>query len=111
MLLLPPGLQAEVFGQGMLGFSIWGGEEKQFQFPGIKKDGLSGGDYPVHLMIEYGEMQKHYSDEVVGTVHFGMSWKEIPFWSHVLTLCAFTIFLFWIFRLKRKKMVRSPKVE
>ncbi len=110
MLLLPPGLTVHAFDQGMLGFTIRGGEEKEFGFPVTREEGFPGGNYPVYLMIEYGEMQKHYSDEVFVTMQYVLSWEETPFWNHILTFCAFALFLFWIYRTKQKEKIRSSKV-
>jgi hypothetical protein len=70
MLLLPPELIADRF-QGMKGFTLRGGEEKYFEVPVRKVSGQQGGVYPVHLLVEYGELLKHYSGDIPGQINFG----------------------------------------
>jgi uncharacterized protein Veg len=69
MLLLPYGLIADELGQ-MMGLTIRGGQEKRIKV-GVKlKEGALARVYPVHLMIEYGEMLNHYTTEVASKVDF-----------------------------------------
>lgn len=89
MLLLPPELTARSF-QGMRGFTIHGGQEKQFEVPVQKVVGRPGGEYPVHLLVEYGEMLKHYSSDITGSVYFGPDWGQEPFWPQLVVF----LFLF-----------------
>ncbi|CCQ91856.1 exported hypothetical protein [Nitrospina gracilis 3/211] len=89
MLLLPPELTASQF-SGMMGFTIHGGQEKHFEVPVKKVAGRPGGEYPVHLLVEYGEMLKHYSSDITGSVYFGPDWGEEPFWPQMLVF----LFLF-----------------
>ncbi|MCF8720361.1 hypothetical protein [Nitrospina gracilis] len=89
MLLLPPELTSRQF-SGMMGFTIHGGQEKHFEVPVTKVAGRPGGEYPVHLLVEYGEMLKHYSGDIAGSVYFGPDWGEEPFWPQM----AVFVFLF-----------------
>ena len=110
MLLLPPGLQAEAFRQGMIGFTIRGDEEKQFATVVRRKQGMLAGDYPICLMIEYGEMQKHYSREVTGTIHFDPTWKDISIWNHSVIVLGLVVLILWVAKIKRSKKVSSSTV-
>ena len=83
MLLLPPELIADQF-QGMMGFTLRGGEEKYFEVPVRKVSGLSGGVYPVHLLVEYGEMLKHFSGDIQGEINFGPVVQQGDFWPQML---------------------------
>jgi len=97
MLLLPPGLISKRFSQ-MLGFTIRGGEEKSFEVDVEKTPESSPGDYPVHLMIEYGEMQKHYSGEAQTNLTFNLPWNEALSWVHATAFLFLGGFLAWTFR-------------
>ena len=69
MLLLPYGLIADELGQ-MMGLTIRGGQEKRIKV-GVKlKEGALARVYPVHLMIEYGEMLNHYTTEIASEIDF-----------------------------------------
>jgi hypothetical protein len=92
MLLLPPELSAKSF-QGMIGFTIHSGEEKHFVVPVTKVAGRPGGEYPVHLLVEYGEMLKHYSGDIAGSIHFGPDWGKEPLWPQLM------VFLFLLITL------------
>ena len=60
MLLLPPGIEAQDF-SGMMGFTMRGGEAKNFEIRVLRRKNQTQDRFPVRLMIEYGEMLKHYS--------------------------------------------------
>ena len=69
MLLLPYGLIADELGQ-MMGLTIRGGQEKRIKV-GVKlKEGALASVYPVHLMVEYGEMLNHYTTEIASEIDF-----------------------------------------
>jgi len=89
MLHLPPELIAKSF-KGMMGFTMRPGEQKKFEIPVKKRPGKPGGDYPVHLMIEYAEMLKHYASVIPGEIHYSLSWKKGAKWAQLLVF----IFLF-----------------
>jgi hypothetical protein len=97
MLLLPPGLISKRFSQ-MLGFTIRGGEEKSFEVDVEKSPESSPGDYPVHLMIEYGEMQKHYSGETQTNLTFNLPWNKALSWVHATAFLFLGGLLAWTFK-------------
>ncbi len=101
MLLLPPDLIAESF-KGMMGFTIRGGEEKYFEVPVKKIGGEESNEYPVHLMVEYGEMLKHYSGDIRGTVKFSSFLGKGFEWPHLL---VFAFLLATLIQYFRKRMV------
>jgi hypothetical protein len=107
MLLLPPGLISKRFNQ-MLGFTIRGGEEKSFEVDVEKTPESLPGDYPVHLMIEYGEMQKHYSGEARTNLTFSLPWNKSVSWVHAIAFLFFGSFLAWNFK-KNGLSVRKPE--
>ena len=69
MLLLPYGLIADELGQ-MMGLTIRGGQEKRVKVGVRLKEGALASIYPVHLMVEYGEMLNHYTTEVASEIDF-----------------------------------------
>ena len=69
MLLLPPGLVADELAQ-MMGFTIRGGQEKNIKVAVKRKKGSPAIIYPVHLLVEYGEMLNHYTGDISGEVDF-----------------------------------------
>ena len=69
MLLLSPGLVADELAQ-MMGVTIRGGEEKNIKVVVKRKKGSSAIVYPVHLLVEYGEMLNHYTGEISGEIDF-----------------------------------------
>ncbi len=97
MLLLPPELISKSFNQ-MLGFTIRGGEEKSFEVDVEKTPESLPGDYPVHLMIEYGEMQKHYSGEVKTKLTFNLPWKQSLSWNHAIAFLFLASLIMWSFK-------------
>jgi len=106
MLLLPPDLSAKRF-QGMMGFTIHGGEEKRFEVPVTKVAGRPGGEYPVHLLVEYGEMLQHYSGEIAGSVTFGPDWGREPFWPQLVVFLFLFIMLTAVLIRHRRKLFKS----
>lgn len=94
MLLLPPELIADRF-QGMMGFTLRGGEEKYFEVPVRKVSGLAGGVYPVHLLVEYGELLQHYSGDIPGEIDFGPVIGQGSFWPQMLVF-AFLAATLWL---------------
>lgn len=97
MLLLPPELISKSFNQ-MLGFTIRGGEKKSFEVDVEKIPESLPGDYPVHLMIEYGEMQKHYSGEVRTNLTFNLPWNKAISWVHAIAFLFLGSLLAWTFK-------------
>ena len=97
ILLLPPELTADRF-QGMMGFTLRGGEEKSFEVPVRKISGLSGGVYPVHLLVEYGEMLKHFSGDIRGEINFGPVIGQGAFWPQMLVFAFLAVTLWLVFR-------------
>ena len=76
MLLLPPGMVAEKF-NGMMGFTLRSNEKKNFDVT-VKRGGdLDEDRFPVRLIVEYGEMLKHYSGEIKGVMQFSPSSKSV----------------------------------
>ena len=69
MLLLPPGLVADELAQ-MMGLTIRGGQEKNIKVTVKRKKGSPAIIYPVHLLVEYGEMLNHYTGDISGEVDF-----------------------------------------
>ena len=107
MLLLPPGLISKSFNQ-MLGFTIRGGEEKSFEVDVEKIPESLPGDYPVHLMIEYGEMQKHYSGETQTSLKFNLPWNKAISWVHAVAFLMLGGLLLWNFK-KNSLSIRDPE--
>ncbi|MAX16945.1 MAG: hypothetical protein CMH73_02065 [Nitrospina sp.] len=103
MLLLPPGLAAKNF-SGVMGFTMRGGEAKNFQIRVFRRENIERDRFPVRLMIEYGEMLKHYSSEINGTVRFSPVWYSMKYMPHftVLALMAL-ILLSYYYRIYNKK--------
>ncbi len=101
MLHLPKGLKADKF-KGMLGFTLRGGEEKAFEVPLQKPDPMAPGSYPVHLMIEYGQLMKHYAGHVNGAVDFGFPFQAGRLWAHAFVLIAL-VFALYFARLRKVK--------
>ena len=105
MLLLPPELIADRF-QGMMGLTLRGGEEKYFEVPVRKVSGPPGGVYPVHLLVEYGEMLKHYSGDIPGQIDFGpVIGQGGDYWPQMLVFAFLAVTLSLVFyrRLKTFK--------
>ncbi len=103
MLVLPPEIEAGQF-QGMKGFTMRSGEEKSFDIPVKKVNGLPGGEFPVHMLVEYGQMVKHYSGDIAGTVNFGSFWGEGPFLPQML---VFVFLSYGIFKLVRRRHLEA----
>ena len=93
MLLLPPELAAERF-QGMKGLTLRSGEQKYFEVPVHQVGGLQGGVYPVHLLVEYGEMLNHYSGNFTGEIDFGPVLGQGAFWPQMLVFLFLAVTLF-----------------
>jgi len=83
MLLLPPELKSSRF-QGMMGFTLHGGEEKYFEVPVRQVSGAPGGTFPVFLLVEYGELMHHYSGKIAGRIDLGPPWESGPVWPQAL---------------------------
>ena len=69
MLLLPPGLITDELGQ-MMGLTIRSGQEKNIKIVVKRKEGSPAVIYPIHLLIEYGEMLNHYTGDIRGEIDF-----------------------------------------
>ena len=104
MLLLPPGLTAENF-KGQMGFTIRSGEEKYFEVPVLQMASQTAQNYPVHLLVEYGEMLNHYSGEIRGHIHFGPWLGRADFWPQMLVFVFLAVTLFLV--LKRRAGVQN----
>jgi hypothetical protein len=96
MLLLPPELIADRF-QGMMGLTLRGGEEKYFEVPVRKVSGPPGGVYPVHLLVEYGELLKHYSGDIPGQINFGPVIGQGDYWPQMLVFVFLAVTLGLVF--------------
>ncbi len=93
MLLLPPGMIAEKF-NGMMGFTLRGNEKKNFDVTVKRGENLDEDRFPVRLMVEYGEMLKHYSGEIKGIMQFSPSWYSAKYLPHFTVLIVMG--LIWI---------------
>jgi len=105
MLLLPPELINDRF-KGMMGFTLRGGEEKYFKVPVRKVSGLPGGVYPVHLLVEYGEMLKHYSGDIRGEINFGPVIGQGIYWPQMLVF-AFLAVTLWLAFYRRFRILKT----
>jgi hypothetical protein len=92
MLLLPPGLKTDEF-SGMLGLTLRGGEKKNFEVRVFRRENQEQDRFPVRLMVEYGEMLKHFSREVNGTIRFSPSWYSIKYLPHFTALAFMVLVL------------------
>jgi len=106
MLLLPPGLVADKF-KGMMGFTIRGGEEKSFDVPVHRSVESTRTVYPVHLMIEYGEMLNHYTSEIGGEIDFRPAWDRVGFGMLIPTTGILALLVWYAYR-KRSEDILSP---
>jgi hypothetical protein len=105
MLLLPPELSADRF-QGMKGFTMRAGEEKSFEVPVRKTSGPPGGVFPVHLLVEYGGMQRHYSGDIRGEINFGPMTGQGAFWPQMLVF-VFLAGTLWLALSRRFSIFQS----
>jgi len=92
MLLLPPGIETPDF-PGLMGFTLHGGEEKNFEVRVFRRKNKGQDRFPVRLMIEYGEMLKHYSGEINGTVRFSPTWYSVKYLPHFTALAFMALIL------------------
>tara|TARA_B100000686_G_scaffold301993_1_gene337753 strand:+ start:6 stop:821 length:816 start_codon:yes stop_codon:yes gene_type:complete len=92
MLLLPSGIEAKDF-SGVMGFTMRGGEEKNFEIRVFRRENIERDRFPVRLMIEYGEMLKHYSSEINGTVRFSPVWYSMKYMPHFTVLALMALIL------------------
>jgi hypothetical protein len=106
MLILPPGLQAKNFG-GMMGLTMRGGDEKAFSIPVKRISGSGDRTYPVHLMIEYGEMLKHYTNEVKGKIYFTEIMTLKTFLPYLMIVSLLGLFLYFTYR--KRNSLRSSR--
>ncbi len=105
MLLLPPELTADRF-KGVMGFTIRSGEEKYFEVPVRKVSGPPSGVYPVHLLVEYGEMTKHYSGDIRAEIDFGPVIGQSVFWPQMLVFVFLAVTL-WLAFYRRYSALKS----
>ncbi len=91
-LLLPPGIETEDFSSTM-GFTLYGGEKKNFEVRVFRREDQGQDRFPVRLMIEYGEMLKHYSGEINGTVRFSPTWYSAEYMQHFTALAFMALIL------------------
>jgi hypothetical protein len=92
MLLMPPGIEAQNF-SGIMGLTMRGGEEKNFEIRILRRKNQGQDRFPVHLMIEYGEMLKHYSEQINGTVRFSPVWYSMRYMKHFIALAFMALIL------------------
>ena len=92
MLLLPSGIEAKDFSD-VMGFTMRGGEEKNFEIRVFRRENVERDRFPVRLMIEYGEMLKHYSSEINGTVRFCPVWYSMKYMPHFTVLALMALIL------------------
>ncbi|MBT3923955.1 MAG: hypothetical protein HOF21_15420 [Nitrospina sp.] len=92
MLLLPPGIKTDDF-SGMMGFTLRGGEEKNFEVRVFRQENQEQDRFPVRLMIEYGEMLQHFSGEINGTVRFSPSWYSVKYLAHFTALAIMSLIM------------------
>ena len=92
MLLLPSGMVAENF-SGMMGFTLRGNAKKSFEVTVQRGTNIDGDRFPVRLMVEYGEMLKHYSAEIEGVIQFSPSWYSIKYLLHFTVLAVMGLIL------------------
>jgi hypothetical protein len=103
LLLLPPGLMAKKF-EKMMGFTLRGGQEKYFEVPVERTNESPDGSYPVHLMVEYGENLKHYTEDIRGKIQFGSVLPPRTFELHVAIIAVMSLGLFLVYRRKWKRV-------
>ena len=77
----------------MMGFTLRGGDEKNFTVRVFRSEDHEQDRFPVRLMIEYGEMLKHYSREINGTVRFSPGWYSMEYWPHFTALALMVLVL------------------
>lgn len=92
MLLLPPGMVAENFG-GIMGFTLRGNARKSFEVKVQRGVNLDEDRFPVRLMVEYGQMLKHYSGEIDGVIQFSPSWFSGRYLPHFTVLTVMALIL------------------
>jgi hypothetical protein len=92
MLLLPPGMIAEKF-NGMMGFTLRGNDKTNFDVTVKRGKNLDEDHFPVRLIVEYGEMLKHYSGEIRGTMRFSPSWYSAKYLPHFTALVVLGLIL------------------
>lgn len=90
MLLLPPDIEAQDF-SGVMGFTMRGGEEKNFEIRVFRRKNQEQDRFPVRLMVEYGEKLKHYSEEINGTVRFSPVWYSVKYMPHFTALAIMAL--------------------
>ena len=92
MLLLPPGMVAEKF-NGVMGFTLTGKSTKSFEVRVQRGPNVDEDRFPVRLMVEYGEMLKHYSGEIKGFIQFSPSWYSVKYLKHFTVLVVMGLIL------------------
>jgi len=92
MLLLPPGMVAEKF-DGVMGFTLTGKSTKSFEVTVQRGPNVDEDRFPVRLMVEYGEMLKHYSGEIKGFIQFSPSWYSVKYLKHFTVLVIMGLIL------------------
>ena len=103
MLLLPPGIESRDF-SGVMGFTLRGGEKKNFEVRVFRRENQGADLFPVRLMVEYGEMMKHYSGEINGTVRFSPVWYSMKYRFHFSALAFMAlIFLGYYYRVYNRQ--------
>jgi hypothetical protein len=92
MLLLPPGIKADDF-SGMMGFTLRGGKKKSFEVRVFRRENQEQDRFPIRLMVEYGEMLKHYSQEINGIIRFSPSWYSVKYIPHFTAIVFMVLIL------------------
>ena len=106
MLLLPPGMIAEKF-NGMMGFTLRGNDKTNFDVTVKRGKNLDEDHFPVRLIVEYGEMLKHYSGEIRGTMQFSPSWYSAKYLPHFTALVVLGLILIGFYL----RYYNSPKYK
>ena len=106
MLLLPPELVTDELGQ-MMGLTIRGGQEKNIKVAVKRKAGSPAVIYPIHLLIEYGEMLSHYTGDISGEVDFRSIQERTAIIPALSAILALGCFLFLRSYRKKKNSVLS----
>ena len=83
---------AEKF-DGVMGFTLTGQSTKSFEVTVQRGPNVDEDRFPVLLMVEYGEMLKHYSGEIKGFIQFSPSWYSVKYLKHFTVLVVMGLIL------------------
>jgi hypothetical protein len=68
-------------------------QKKSFKVTVQRGTNIDGDRFPVRLMVEYGEMLKHYSGEIEGIIQFSPSWYSMKYLLHFTVLAVMGLIL------------------